>query len=302
LRIVIMRHAFFGDVLITFPILRELRAKYKNDHIVFVGHPAALPLAQAWGLANEVQKPDENLYIELYADEGFRTPALLNLFQQTDLVISLMRNRTDEMIRNLHAVGVKEVIAATEFRSSLSSKHVMEMLAESIGMDNLDARHVAAFAASGDGFCLFNGSVVIHPGRSRKDPRCWPAASYAAVIQQLVRRQQPVILLAGPGDMEQLTGIRKRFPSSLPTGLLTIMENAPILQVAQTIAKSRCYLGSDSGITHLAALTGAHTVALLGPTNATFMDPLGPAVELIQKEPLRRLSVDRVLTSVLKYL
>jgi heptosyltransferase III len=302
LRIVIMRHAFFGDVLITFPILRELRAKYKNDHIVFVGHPAALPLAQAWGLADEVQKPDENLYIELYADEGFHSPALLNLFHQADLVISLMRNRTDEMIKNLHAVGVKEVIAATEFRSSLSSKHVMEVLAESIGMDNLDARHIASFTANSDDFCLFDGPVVIHPGRSRKDPRCWPAASYAAVIQQLVRRQQPVTLLAGPGDMEQLAEIRKRLPSSLPTGLLTIMENAPILQVAQAIAKSRCYLGSDSGITHLAALTGARTIALLGPTNAAFMGPLGPAVELIQKDPLRRLSVDHVLTSVLKYL
>lgn len=301
MRIVIIRHMFLGDVLVTFPILRELRAKYKNDHIVFVGHPAALSLAQAWGLADEVQKPDENLYSELYSDEGFRTPALLNLFQQTDIAISLMRNRTDEMIRNLHAAGAKEVIAATQFGYGSSPKHAMEMLAESIGMYHLDARHVAPFAINGDDFCLLDGPVVIHPGRSGKDPRCWPAASYAAVIQQLVRRQQPVILLAGPDDTEQLMKIRKRFPSALPTGMLTIMESAPILKVGQTIAKSRCYLGSDSGITHLAALTGARTIALLGPTNATFMGPLGPSVELIQKDPLRRLSVDRVLASVLKY-
>jgi heptosyltransferase-3 len=306
LRIVIFRLAFFGDILVAFPILRELRAKYKNDFITFVSHPASLPLAQAWGLADEVQEPDKDLFIELYADDGIHAPKTLKLFQQTDLAISLMRNCTDEMISNLLAAGVKEVIAASQYAamhsSEYASKHVMEILAESIGMSHLDAGHIASFTTSNDDFCLFNRPIAIHPGRASDDPRCWLAASYVAVIHQLVRRKQPVLLLIGPDDTERFNEMQKHLTASLRSGMLTIMRNAPILQVAQTISKCKCYLGSDSGMTHLAALTGVPTIILSDPsiTNSTQMGPLGPSVELIET-PLKRLSVDWVLKSILKY-
>jgi heptosyltransferase-3 len=300
LRIVIFRHTPIGDTLIAFPILRELRTKYKNDHITLLGNPPTLPLAQAWGLADEVNEVDQNLAIELYSDEGIRTPEWLNLFQQTDLAISLNRNRTDELIRNLHKAGAKEVIAANEFRSENTSQHAMERLAESIGIHNLDANHVAAFTMmdTDNEFNLSNRPIAIHAGRGKHDARCWRAASYATLITRLVHLQQPVILIAGPADMEQFRDVLKHLPSSLQPGTVSVMKNAPLVKVAQMIASSRCYLGTDSGVTHLAALTGVPVVALFGPSYP--MPPLGPLIELI-KDPVRRLSVDRVLSSILKY-
>ena len=123
MRIVIFRHTPIGDTVIAFPILRELRRKYKDDHITFIGNPAVVPLALAWGLADEAYEADAGLLNELYADEGIHTPEWLNLFQQTDLAISLQRNRTDELIRNLHKAGAKEVIAANEFRAEYKRTH-----------------------------------------------------------------------------------------------------------------------------------------------------------------------------------
>jgi heptosyltransferase-3 len=38
-------------------------------------------------------------------------------------------------------------------------------------------------------------------------------------------------------------------------------------EVAKLIASSRVYVGPDTAVTHLAAATGAPTVALYGPTN-----------------------------------
>jgi heptosyltransferase III len=81
LRIVIFRQAPIGDTVIAFPILREQRTRYKDDHITFIGNPAVIPLVPAWGLADEVIAQDQSLSIELYSDEGFRTPQWLNLFQ-----------------------------------------------------------------------------------------------------------------------------------------------------------------------------------------------------------------------------
>lgn len=299
LRIVIFRIAYIGDTMIAFPLLRELRAKYKNDHITYVGNPTTLPLVQAWGLADEVIAQDQNLSIELYSEKGFHTPQWLTVFQQTDLAISLMRNRTDEMMRNLQAAGVKEVIAANEFRSNHSSKHAMELLAESIGISYLSAGHVEPFSLKDNDFNAVNGPITIHPGRGKDDPRCWRAASYANLITQLLRRQLPVILLAGPADLEQLKNVLKYLPPSMPPGMVSVMKNAPILEVVKVMEKSKCYLGSDSGITHMAAMVGIPTIGLFGPDYP--MPPLGPRVELI-KDRLERLSVGRVLTSVLKYI
>jgi heptosyltransferase III len=299
LRIVIFRIAYIGDTLIAFPLLRELRAKYKNEHITYIGNSAILPLVQAWGLADEVVAQDQSLSIELYSDEGLRALQWLTLFQQTDLAISLMRNRTDEMVRNLYAVGVKEVIAADEFRSNNPSKHVMEKLAGSIGINYLSADQVVPFSLKDNDFHAVNGLVTIHPGRGKDDPRCWRAVSYANLITKLVRHKVPVILLAGPQDLEQLKDVLKYLPSSFPPGMVSIMKNAPILEVVKVMEKSKCYVGSDCGMTHMAALVGIPVIGLFGPDYP--MPPLGPGVELI-KDRLERLSVDRVLISIQKYI
>ncbi len=296
MRIVIFRLTPIGDTMITCPILRELREKYKNAHIAFAGNPAVLSLMQAWGLADEVWEADGNLLIELYSDEGLKDPKWLPLFSQADLAISLQRNRTDELLRNLLAAGAKEAILANEFRSEASSKHTMEVLAESIGIHHLSPEHIAAFSTNSNEFHFPNPPVAIHAGRGKADARCWPASSYATLITRLARLKQPVILIAGPADLEQLTDVSRRLPSSLPEGLVMIMKNAPLDKVAAVLEQCRCYLGTDSGMTHLAALTGVRTIAIFGP--AYPLPPLGPRIELI-KEPIRLVSVDRVLASIM---
>lgn len=298
MRIVIFRIAFIGDTVIAFPLLRELREKYQNDHITYIGNPVTLPLVRAWGLADEVMAQDASLSIELYSDQGLHTPQWLDLFRQADLAISLMRNRTDELVRNLYNVGVKEVIAADEFRTGSTSKHGLALLAESIGIDSLDAGNVAPFSLKDNDFNLVNSPVTIHPGRGKDDGRCWRAASYATLITRLVRNGQPVILLGGSADIEQLKDVLKRLPSSIQPGMVSVMKNAPIVEVVKVMEKSKCYLGTDCGITHLAALTGVPVIALFGPIYP--LPPLGPRVELVQ-ERLERLSVDRVLVSIQKY-
>ncbi len=284
--------------MIALPLLRELRAKYRNDHITYIGNPVTLPLVEAWGLADETMAQDGSVSIELYSNEGLSTPHWLQLFQRTDLAISLMRNKTDELMRNLRKAGAKEVIAADEFQVGLSPKHVLQKLAESIGINNLDANNVPPFRLKENDFNPTRRPIVIHPGRGKEDARCWKAASYASLIMRLVRDGQPVILLAGPADLDQLKEVLKRLPSSLPTDVVSVMKNAPMVEVAKVMEQSKCYIGSDCGMTHMAALTPVPVVALFGPIYP--MPPLGPRVELI-KDRLERLSVDKVLASLQKY-
>jgi heptosyltransferase-3 len=88
MNIVVIRTEALGDSLLTLPILVALRKKYDLSHITFVGHPAVMPLAKAWAIADEVYDCDEALKKELYSARGIRNTRWRTLLQRADLVIT----------------------------------------------------------------------------------------------------------------------------------------------------------------------------------------------------------------------
>lgn len=300
LRVLTFRSGAIGDTLLAFPIIQVLREKYRGSHFTFVGHPAVLPLAQAWGLADEVYDMSQCPWVELYQDEGIISPNWRNLLQKTDLAISLMRNGSEPLKRNLLEAGAREAIVAHEDQDPRPLKHVAECLAHSIGLQDFSAHHIPPITSSDKVFRLFNPPVVIHPGSSEK-LRCWPTESFAAVINHLLAIRQPVLLLAGPLDDEQLRDVRRHVIPSPQPGLFTILRNAPILEVAQKIQQCKCYLGNDTGMTHLAALLGVPTIVMTHSSALVYIHPLGSAVEIIAVERLERLPVKKVFEAVHKY-
>jgi heptosyltransferase-3 len=298
MNIVAIRPAPLGDSLLVFPILSALRAKYNNPHITFLGSPAVLPLAKEWGLADEAINPADVQWHELVSLAGIRSPALRDLLLHADLVICWLDD-SDGWVKNaLLAIGVKNFIIAPEREALNCSKHIVGQLAEPLDLPPLGTEFVAPPGKS-KGFCSYNTPIAIHPGSSDEGRR-WPAASFAAVINQLLRLQQPVLLLAGPSEAEVLKEVQKRLSYSPKAGLLTVLQNAPLLEVAQRLLKCKSFLGNDSGISHLAGMLGIPTLVLFGWSNPLTKHPVGPFVETLRAQPMKRLSVDRVLKSLLR--
>src|SRR5207247_10062448 len=74
---------------------------------------------------------------------------------------------------------------------------------------------------------------------------------------------------------------------------LSLHDALPIfLQVAQHLQQCKCYLGNDSGLTHLAAMLGVPTVAIFSPTDPKIWRPVGPFVNVIQGYSLENITVD----------
>ncbi len=135
------------------------------------------------------------------------------------------------------------------------------------------------------------GEVAIHPG-SGSPRKCWPAHNFIAVIEHLIQRNIPVLLLAGPADVERVQDMLKHLSPHLATGMLKVLENVPLIQVADCLQQCKGYLGNDSGITHLAAMLGVPTLALFGPTDPHVWQPPGPSVRVIQQYPLEQLPIN----------
>ncbi len=299
MKIVAIRPAPLGDSLLVFPILAALRTKYTHAHITFLGHPATLPLAKAWGIADEALNPAHLNWSELVSPKGIRSANLRELLQGADLVICWLDDSDGWVSGGLRGIGVERFIIAPESEPLNNTRHIVEVLAEPLDLPPIGTTFVVPTNGWNNGFCPYNLPIAIHPGCSEENRR-WPAASFATVINALMRQGFPVLLLAGPSDDEVFKEVRRHISPPPKAGLLSVQQNAPLLELAKSIQHSRVYLGNDSGISHLAGMLGIPTLVLFGPSNPATKHASGPLVETLQAMPMKRLPVEKVLKRLLQ--
>jgi hypothetical protein len=151
--------------------------------------------------------------------------------------------------------------------------------------------------------------AVLHPGAGARRKR-WPAEQYAALGGRLIGRGYALAVTSGPADEDAVAALRASLDQ--PIELLADLE---LRDLAPILARASLVVGNDSGITHLAALCGAPTVAILGPFHLSYWAPLGPRVAVVdagrdcthrqdprdgcrQCDPLPSLAVDTVWAAV----
>jgi heptosyltransferase-3 len=119
--------------------------------------------------------------------------------------------------------------------------------------------------------------VVLCPGSGRPD-KCWHLANFLAVAEKLKSKHAQPLFLLGPAEIE-------RFPRPSLTDISTTapsLTDLSLTEVLQVLSCADAFVGNDSGITHLAAALGLHTIALFGPTDPQVWRPLGPAVCVLE--------------------
>jgi len=126
-----------------------------------------------------------------------------------------------------------------------------------------------------------DGLVVIHPG-SGSQRKNYPPAFWLRLITEIKAIQQGkggrIILLIGPAEESILPvlreGIRER-----DVEIKVLPEKEELMSI---LVKGAVYVGHDSGVTHLAAMTGIHVIALFKNSPVEQWRPLGPNVMIIR--------------------
>ncbi len=295
--ILVIRPGAIGDALLTFPVLKALREHYAGMPITLVSNAQVLPLALAFGVAEQTFDFQDITWSELFSTTGIRNSSLLALLKQTDLAICWMRDPDGIVEHNLKMSGVKNVMIAPGRPSEGEHIHIVDYLADTVGLSNVGSRFIAPLSWPTPN-SVSNGptgrSVAIHPG-SGAAQKCWPASRFAAVIERLWQQNRSVLLLAGPADSERVHDVLQQLSSPLTPAMLKLLTNASLIEVARQLQLCRCYLGNDSGITHLAAMLGIPTIAIFGPTDPAVWRPVGPSVKVLQGRTLEDVSVDSIM-------
>lgn len=124
----------------------------------------------------------------------------------------------------------------------------------------------------------------LHPGSVWATKR-WPAAYFARIAAQALERGAQVLVFGGPGEEDAaaqvLLGISELVDRAAQAGVRNLAGKLSLPDLAACIANLSCYVGNDSGPTHLAWCQRVPTVALFGATVPGLgFAPLGDAAVL----------------------
>jgi ADP-heptose:LPS heptosyltransferase len=301
--ILVIRPGAIGDALLTFPVLKALKEYYFVVHISLVSNAQVLPLAIASDVAEKVFDFQDIHWSELFSTTGICTTFLRDLLEQIDLAICWLHDPDGIVGCNLRNVGVKHCIIAPGRPPEGEHIHIIDYLAGTFGLASVRTRFSSLLPLQGVSTTSKHTNstsefFAIHPG-SGSAQKCWPTSHFASVIERIWQQNRPVLLLAGPADTERIHELLEPLSSPSTPGMLKLLTNAPLLEVARQLQQCRGYLGNDSGITHLAAMLGVPTIAIFGPTDPAIWRPVGPFVTVLAGRTLDEVTVDAVMGAII---
>jgi heptosyltransferase-3 len=272
LKILVLRGGALGDLILTLPVLRELRKAFPNSNLELWGVFPQARLA-APEFVHRVERLDAPDLVPLFVDEPL--PELVrNKLDGFELAISFFSDPDGVVERNLAAAGVRRVIACTtRMRPEV---HAVFQLAEVLGQLGLSLHDPIPSLAVGSK-PTHSSTFGFHVG-SGSPQKNWPIDRWIELIQRLEGVFSDLLLVGGEADGKVVCEFRARCRVQPLRTLL----NQGLADLGQALNRCAVFVGHDTGVTHFAAAVGTPTVALFGPTDANVWAPLGEHVSVIR--------------------
>lgn len=126
--------------------------------------------------------------------------------------------------------------------------------------------------------------------------KIWPATHYVALANALNDCFDAVVLLGNAADAK--AGVQMQSAIALPS--VNLMGRTSLLGAAAALADCSLFVGNDSGLGHLAAAVGTHSVTVFGPGRPARYRPWGSRASLVMAPSLdlARLTPDTVAAHV----
>ncbi|MFH1624189.1 MAG: glycosyltransferase family 9 protein [Pseudomonadota bacterium] len=294
-RILIIRTGAVGDFIVTLPSIRAIRKQFSGAHVEVMGYPERAVLAENTYYADRIRSIDRHGVSLLWAERSELPRDLKEYFGSFDLIVLYSYDKGGVLSDNLRRTGSGKVVSINPFPPPGCRRHIVDYLLDALKAHGIpgddpvprvfleeSSRHYAGrFFEEHHLDSERDGSVIaIHPG-SGGSKKKWPADRFVDVVDWVADRYEAAILLiSGPADAdtvgEMLGSLKKTRP--------VLVEGASLIQLAAILERCRCFLGLDSGITHLATAVGIPSVAVFGPTDPVIWGPRGNNVSVVKKE------------------
>jgi heptosyltransferase-3 len=289
-----------GDVLLAVPAMVHLRARFPNHRLMLCAEDQVARLLLACRIIDEWTSVQGRECTGLFAGADSVTGQLQTWLEDCDLAIGWMQDLDGKLSETLKAVGVREVIVRSPFSTTIRARHQRDRFLEVINEvpfddegDNLltvtePLLHLGRSCLEAVGISTEQSLVIFHPG-SGSVHKCVGPDVLAPVITVLQSSGATPVVLEGPADRET---VERLLPLCVDPPI--VLRGLDLLTVAGVLAQAVLFVGQDSGVTHMAGLTGVRTVALFGTTDPARWAPSGTHVTVVQGAPCFCRSWDEV--------
>ena len=263
-RILIAHHLLLGDTIMLTPLIAKCRARWPGADIAMTCPVAYAPLygGRPYGVRALPYDPRDAATLQpLLADTGY------------DLALVPADNRLSWLARALGAAWIVAFAGDSPRYKDWPIDELRRYPDTPIAWGDLAATLIdgpppapyrvadwpaplgGAIATPAPPYC------VLHPGASTPLKQ-WPAPRWRELGTRLAARGFGVVLSVGPGEAHLLDAVDPERAWPRHEGTLSLP------QLRHLLAGAALVVCPDTGIAHLARLTGVPTVALFGPGSA----------------------------------
>lgn len=293
-RILIVKLADLGDLLICEPAIRSLRTAYPSARIDLLVPPSTASLAKLLGHDLQVVTFPKALFDNV---SSLARPD--RIAQAARFGIQLRRSKYDVVVLLHHlttaagamkhrwlakATGAERVIGLDNGRGDFLASRVVDL--------GFGARHEATYmldVAREAGGAAVDPAPRIDAGRIVQGPplpkpyvviypatgpyssaRSWPVERYGALAAALAAKGLTPVIVGSRSEAELAASIKENAPSAID-----LMGRTMIDELAGIVVASQVVVGGDSFIGHLAAALDVRRVTIFGPSNHHAWRPWG---------------------------
>lgn len=290
-KILLIRLSSLGDIVLTTPAIRAVRANLPNAHI------AMLVAKQSADALRENPNLDEIITFDRFAKdkdtgEMWRIVRLLRERKFT-LAIDLQRKFRTEML--MYLSGAPERVG----KGWLCTTRVLEQGNKHVTAHYFDLLHAVGIPAEDPKLELFLAEserrdavqrlktagvvdtrlkVGLFPGAGWK-LREWMPERFAAIGDRLVQHFDADVLIFGGQKESELV---HTVANLMQRRVIPFAGNLQIRQLAACIEQCNLFVTNDTGPMHIATAVGTPTISLFGPGNHIRFQPLGALHETIR--------------------
>lgn len=276
-RILAIRLQAMGDMVISLPYIQYLRHTLPKDTIIdFLTLEEVMSIPKSIDLFNHVYKIGGGRRFKLqFLYTCFLLPKFM--FKHYDMVLDLQNNLLSNMIRKatrpkawcefdryspnpagernratIEAIGLGKIAANGHF--SIKLKDNTEALLKENGWDG------------------HSDLVILNPAGAFEN-RHWPAEYFIAFAKRW-QEQFPSTQFLALG-IDKIAAKAILFKDALGSSLVNLVNKTTPAQAFAIIQRTKFVLSEDSGMMHMAWVSGIPTLAIFGSTRSDWTQPLG---------------------------
>ena len=266
-KVLIIRFSSLGDVLLTTPIIRALKRKYKEAHIDFLIKGNYSEAIKNNPLLNRIYEYDKEKNTSIILDEILRTGY--------DYVVDLQNNFRSRSISSkiktktfrFNKPTIKKFLLV-KFKWNLFKKikSIPEMYSESVPDLVLDDNPAQLFIPEEvvPSVKPDKSFIGFAPG-SKHFTKMYPPEYFIELGKVLSAEGYTILLFGGQDDRE----ICKQIHDSIPDSINLSTEN-DLYQVARDMQECKLIVCNDSGLMHTATSVNVPVVTIFGSTLKEF--------------------------------